>query len=774
MSAFDDFLGPACLILILFAIGVAAPIFLISLMLRLVREVGDIANLLRTRFDSLSSELRNQQRLLERLLKSGGQVAGEQATGEQAPPAPGLAPAGPPLHAAPPTVEAAESEAITELEVVPEGPAPESEPAPEHRQGPAPKPAALGPLAPRPPRAPSRRPQKKASPGDRRTPRPIELAMRKALSEISNWIVVGEEHRAKGVSMEFAIASTWLLRLGLVILVLSAVFFLKYSIEQDLIGPLGRVGIAFAGGTLMIAAGVRLIGRQVHVFGEGLIGGGIAVLYFAAYAAYNFYGLIDAAPAFALMALVTVCAAGLAVRLNSLLTAVAGLLGGYGTPLMLSTGEVRFVELFSYMLLLGGGVLTVSYWKNWRLLHYLSLACNYAVFVLVMADYQTAQFWQAMPFLSAFFVLFSTMLFLYHVVRESKATVLETIGLIVNAGIFFGFSYTMIDDAFERRWVSVVTLSVAAFYVAHTWLCLARRELQRELLFTFMGLAAFFLAVTVPLLLSREWITASWAIQALTMLWIAGKLDSRFLRHVAYLLYAIVVGRFCLLDLPRQYAPQGVAGVAPPAGEYVRLLLERLAAFGVPIATLAGAFRLLKAPQAPGGLAVDREHDMPDVAPEKTAMLAFVCGAAGLAFLYLHLEIDRTALYAFAPFRWPALTLLWVAACAWLLAMYLANRVGPWLNLLAAFVVLMVCKLVIFDMPSWHVSARMRYDGRYSPLEAGMRLIDFGAMIALLAAAFFLLAGERSALAVRKLAGFAALALLFVFLSLEANTARWS
>ncbi len=74
-----------------------------------------------------------------------------------------------------------------------------------------------------------------------------------------------------------------------------------------------------------------------------------------------------------------------------------------------------------------------------------------------------------------------------------------------------------------------------------------------------MGLAVFFLAVTIPLVLSREWITVSWAIQALVMLWLADKLKSEFLRQVAFLLYGIVLLRFGFMDLPGQYS-SGAAG----------------------------------------------------------------------------------------------------------------------------------------------------------------------------------------------------------------------
>jgi uncharacterized membrane protein len=83
--------------------------------------------------------------------------------------------------------------------------------------------------------------------------------------------------------MEFAIASQWLLRIGILILVVGVGFFLKYSVDNDLIKPLGRVMLSAAAGLGMLVAGTRLLGKKYHVLGQGLLGGGLATLYFAVF-----------------------------------------------------------------------------------------------------------------------------------------------------------------------------------------------------------------------------------------------------------------------------------------------------------------------------------------------------------------------------------------------------------------------------------------------------------------------------------------------------------
>lgn len=610
-------------------------------------------------------------------------------------------------------------------------------------------------------------------------PSRFELAAQKILKEIWNWIIVGEGHRPEGVSMEYAVASNWLLRIGVLILVTGIGFFLKYSIDNGMLGEQARVALTVLAGVGMIIGGVRLVGGKYHLFSQGLLGGGIAVLYFSVFAAHSFYHLVDVFPTFALMILVTACAAILAIRLDAMLVAIFAIIGGYCTPILLSTGQVNFPGLFSYMLLLGVGILAVNWYKQWHLLNFLGFFFNYLLFFGAMQKYEVGYFWQVVPFLTGFFVLYSTTVFLFCLVNKTKSNLLDLSALLVNAAIFFVTAFDLIDDAYGQIWTALLTVAMAAFYVGHVYYCLARRIADRELLISFIGLAAFFVTITLPLLLSNQWITVSWSLQALVMLWMAGKLRSAFLRQVAYLLYLIVLVRFCFIDLPDQY---GMAMHSDQSfGEFLLGVLERVISFGIPIASLALAYTLIEKPVPASPLACEAANDVPLWLKDNWLLQAALIVVAGMLFVVLQLELYRSFAYLYPPLQLPVLTLVWLAMGLLLLQRYLVSPCAWMLKVLRLLLLGLLIKLLLFDLPSWDIDLgrianddsvwTLCYGGAYSFQMALMRLLDFSAIIGFLLFAFrrFLAAGEESG-NIRQWLGGAALVLLFAFLSLEINS----
>ncbi|HSB63978.1 MAG TPA: DUF2339 domain-containing protein [Thermoanaerobaculia bacterium] len=158
-----------------------------------------------------------------------------------------------------------------------------------------------------------------------------------------------------------------------VFLTIGAVLFLRYSIDHGWLSPPVQMAIGlFVGIGLLMVCELKAA-RRYAVTANALDAAGLAILFASVFAGHARWNLIGLGAAFLLMALVAALAVALALRRDSLFIAALGLLGGFATPALLSTGEDRPIELFSYLLILNAGLAWVAFRKRWVLLSIASL-----------------------------------------------------------------------------------------------------------------------------------------------------------------------------------------------------------------------------------------------------------------------------------------------------------------------------------------------------------------------------------------------------------------
>ncbi|MDB6040211.1 MAG: hypothetical protein JWM99_4052 [Verrucomicrobiales bacterium] len=153
--------------------------------------------------------------------------------------------------------------------------------------------------------------------------------------------------------------------LGGLALVLGVAFSIKYSFENNLISPQGRIGLGYLIG-IGLVVGAFFIPRARHlVTVQTFCATGTLILYVDTFAAHAYYKLLPSTPTFVLMSLITFTAFLLAVRLDAQVVAVLGLLGGFLTPPLLSTGVDNPGGLFGFLALLNTGLIATSLRKRW-------------------------------------------------------------------------------------------------------------------------------------------------------------------------------------------------------------------------------------------------------------------------------------------------------------------------------------------------------------------------------------------------------------------------
>lgn len=187
-------------------------------------------------------------------------------------------------------------------------------------------------------------------------------------------------------------------------LVLAAIFFLRYSVQQGWLSPLVRAAVGLIVGSSLIAVCELRVARGYAMTANALHGAGIAILYATLFATHALWHILSPAIVFPLMIVVTAVAVMLSIRRDSVFIALLGLVGGFATPALLSSGENRPVALFGYLLLLNVGLAFVGYRKRWPALTAFSV-----VFTVLYEWGWIAKFLtpSQMPLAAAIFVVFA-------------------------------------------------------------------------------------------------------------------------------------------------------------------------------------------------------------------------------------------------------------------------------------------------------------------------------------------------------------------------------
>jgi uncharacterized membrane protein len=151
-------------------------------------------------------------------------------------------------------------------------------------------------------------------------------------------------------TLEEQLGVTWLTRAGAGAFLLGSLFFFKYAVDNDWIGPWGRVAVGAGVGAALLGAGEYIRRTSKPRFVHALVGIGLAVLFVTVWASSSFLHLVPTTGAFVANGALSLLGAVLARRHRGAAILVLSLLAAFLNPVLMSTGEDRTVELCAYLL----------------------------------------------------------------------------------------------------------------------------------------------------------------------------------------------------------------------------------------------------------------------------------------------------------------------------------------------------------------------------------------------------------------------------------------
>jgi uncharacterized membrane protein len=369
---------------------------------------------------------------------------------------------------------------------------------------------------------------------------------------------VSESH-----DLESRIGSHWLNRIGITAVLVGVSYFLKFAFDNNWIGASGRVAIGLIAGIAMVVWSERFRSKGYKAFSYSLKAVGIGTLYLSLWAAFQVYALIPSGVAFFAMVIVTAATGVLAVTQDAEILAAFALMGGFLTPVLVSTGQNRELELFSYVALLDLATLVLVVFRPWQRLLILSFVGTLSLYATWNASfYSTPQLRLTLGFATLFFAIFAIAPL---VARHSEteidsdsfpAQLLKGSGspialflAFVNAVVYFLQVYAMYEQV-DKTLSAWFALALAGVYIL-----LSRRagvrygeQSQQSLRLLHLALAVGFITIAIPIRMDGHWITTGWLIEAGVLLWVADRIHSELLNAFAICALFLGVARLLIFD----------------------------------------------------------------------------------------------------------------------------------------------------------------------------------------------------------------------------------
>ncbi len=304
---------------------------------------------------------------------------------------------------------------------------------------------------------------------------------------------------------------------GLAIFV-GAVFFLSLAFSRGWIGPEGRVGIGVGASLLMLATGGWFFERRERIVGHVLVAVGLGVMSLSLLAATSFYDLIGVEVALLGALVSAIAAAAIAIRANSQVVALYGLVAALAAPPVLGADPNGTTIAFLSVTLIG--TTAIALFRSWSWLPMAAFLLTVPQIGVWIDDDATVG--AGLLVLGGFWLLNAVSAAGEEIRTRSRDAILRTVSATVLLGnaafvVWGGFQLLVgPNDGWRGTFLVVVGL---AHGLLGLWFLSARDERHPfGLLATGTGIAA--LSMAIPVQLGGPIVPIAWAAEAAALTWV--------------------------------------------------------------------------------------------------------------------------------------------------------------------------------------------------------------------------------------------------------------
>lgn len=328
-------------------------------------------------------------------------------------------------------------------------------------------------------------------------------------------------------------------KIGIAVLVLGIAFFVKYAIDKDWINEAGRVLIGLACGAILIGL-AHYFRNTYRSFSSVLVGGGLSVFYFSIAFAFHQYELIGQTAAFIFMVIISGMGVVLSLYYNRQELAILATIGAFITPFLVSTGKENYIALFTYLCIINGGLMVLSWFKRWSSINIIALLFTTIIYGgwlikrTIIDDVADLPSQHAFLFATIFYLLFVAMSVINNIRLKNTFRAFDFI-IVLGINFLYYAAGMIILGTWSADNKGLFTGLAGIFNLVLAFIFYRKKSIDPNFLSLLIGLAIGFLSLVAPIQFSGNHIVLFWAAESVVLLWLYQRTGITLLKHASLL-----------------------------------------------------------------------------------------------------------------------------------------------------------------------------------------------------------------------------------------------
>jgi len=310
----------------------------------------------------------------------------------------------------------------------------------------------------------------------------------------------------------------WLMKLGGLLVILGAGWFVSYAIAQGWIGEVGRIALGLAAGAAVMALGWYRIHRYVAQGGILMFVGAVTIV-ITMFAARELYDFFTPLSALAIIFLTSAVLGATSVVFKRRSLAYANVLLAAIAPMLVNAADFSVAGLLTYLLVLTVGTVWVTVVTGWRLLPLLSLIVVGLYSLGIIGD--SWRYSADLDIGLLFSYAFTALYFAVSVFAMRKMRVTNTVDLLtaLGAGLFLHMWILVAGESGGNDWRSILLVAWTMVFAWGSFLAV-RWGAAITYFYAYAAVGVAYLASATMLELEGPALTTALLFEAAALLWV--------------------------------------------------------------------------------------------------------------------------------------------------------------------------------------------------------------------------------------------------------------